>query len=196
MSEKDRFEKERQKTLKELPDSIKQSFGQIGFYISQASDDDEEKKDVAVPVLIMNPFDVPPKPVRDIYWFDYFNRAKRAKKLSELAFLVYHYGANDPDDCYSFVEQEDFISFEDGKEMGYNILPEGLEEKENLTEREETLIRGFREMEQDLEKDPGERKRGNTEFLERHEEPAITKDPPAKRKKASWSYDDAGGTLI
>ena len=190
MSEQARFEKEREKTLKELPDSIKQMFGQIGFY-RQLPDDDSDNSDdatnnhnvvpILVPVLIMNPYDVPPKPVRDIYWFDFFSRAKRSKSLDKLAYLVYHYGSDDPDDCYSFVQQEDFIPYEDGKENGCNKLPEGLESKPNKTQREKIRVRGIQEMEQDLEKDPGERKRGVTGFLERHE----TKMPPTRKRKAS-----------
>lgn len=174
---KNKFEKEREQTLKALPDSVKQMFGQIGF----VSSDDEE---IALPVLIVSPYQVPPKPVRDIYWYDYFSKAKRAKKLSELAYLVYHYGHNDPDDYYSFVEQSDFVSYEQGLERGYHILPDGLAGKENLTEEEEIRVRGIAEMEEDVAKEPEERMRGAVGFQERHEQ--MKEAPPAaKRQKKS-----------
>jgi hypothetical protein len=176
------FEQGREKQLKELPDNIKQMFGQIGFALSEY---DEES--AIVPVLVLSPYDVPPKPFRDIYWFDLFSKVKRSKKLSELAYLVYHYGA-DIDDCYSFVEQEDFESYESGKSKGYDIIPVELQQKldagKELTEEELAKVRGIQEMEEDIAKDPAERKRGYLDFKERHEEVLDDKkQPPKKRQK-------------
>ena len=175
--EKEHYEKERDKTLKALPDSIKNMFGHIGFAPSETDDD------LMLPVLVVSPYSVPPKPVRDIYWFDFFLKAKRTKSLDKLAYLVYHYGHNDPDDCYSFIQQDDFISYQDGKEKGYHILPEGLVGKENLTQEEEIRVRGIREMEEDVQKEPADRMRGVLNFQERYETFKDAAPPPAKKQK-------------
>jgi len=175
-AEKERFEKEREKTLNALPESIKNMFGQIGFAPSEHDDDD------FVPVLVVSPYSVPPKPVRDIYWFDFFNRAKRTKSLDKLAYLVYHYGHDDPDDCYSFIDQNDFVPYQEGKEKGYHNMHLALVGKENMTQEEEIQVRGIREMDEDVEKEPADRMRGVVDFMESYE---IYKDapPPAKRQK-------------
>ena len=182
---KSKFEAERKQILSDLPDSIKSMFGTIGF---AAAEFDENE---IVPVLVMSPYDVPPKPVRDVYWFDQYSKAKRSKSLDKLAYLVYHYGADDPDDCYSFIEQEDFISYEDGVRLGYDQLSAELEQKvkENaeLTDEEALRVRGLNELNEDVPKDPSLRKRGNEGFKERHEqnEKASTsaQQPSAKRQK-------------
>ena len=116
MQDKRKFEKEREQILKALPDSIKDTFGKLGFAI-------EEEGEI-IPVLILSPYDVPPRPFRDIYWFDYYSKAKKAKKLDKLAYMVYHYGAEE--DCYSFIEQDQFVEYEAGKEKGYDVLPEAI----------------------------------------------------------------------
>eukprot|EP00539_Tryblionella_compressa_P012883 CAMPEP_0178824176 /NCGR_PEP_ID=MMETSP0746-20121128/5538_1 /TAXON_ID=913974 /ORGANISM="Nitzschia punctata, Strain CCMP561" /LENGTH=79 /DNA_ID=CAMNT_0020485835 /DNA_START=112 /DNA_END=348 /DNA_ORIENTATION=- len=67
---KARFEAERDKVLSEIPQALKDKFGTIGF--CTVEDDDDETKVYYQPVLIVNPFEVPPKPVRDIYWMDMF----------------------------------------------------------------------------------------------------------------------------
>lgn len=164
------FEKEREKILKDLPDSIKKMFGAIAFGPS-AFDEDE-----IVPVLIMNPYHVPPKPVRDVYWFDLYSKTKRSKKLPHLAYLVYHYGADDPDDCYTFIEHKDLISYEDGVAQGYDRLSAEIQTKINdaatsgtcpdLTPEEQMKVRGLEELQEDLAKPPHERRRG-VDFLER-----------------------------
>ena len=152
--------------------------GQIGFAPS------EEDETEIVPVLVLSPYDVPPKPVRDVYWYDMFGKAKRTKKIDQLPYLVYHYGHDDPDDCYSFIEQDEFISYENGKEKGYDVMPEALASKVkeggDLTEEEEIRVRGLKEMEEDVPKKPTDRKRGTTDFQERYEK---LKEPPAKKQK-------------
>lgn len=176
------FEKSREKQLSELPESVKSMFGQIGFAFSE--DNGEE----GVPVLVVSPYDVPPKPIRDIYWFDRFSKSKKSKKLAELSYLVYHYGSLDLDDCYSFVEQDDFLSYEIGKKNGYDMIPLEVQEKMSagveLTEKESERVRGIQEMTEDIDKDPTERKRGYVDFKERHEEDNCNdKKPPAKRQR-------------
>lgn len=131
---------------------------------------------------------VPPRPVRDVYWFDLFSTNKRKKKLDKLDYLVFHYGSDDPDDCYSFIPQDEFKNYEVGLKEGYDKLPESIQTKldagETLTEEEAKRVRGLEEMKEDAAKDPSERKRGGP-IKERHEEMAKTKAPPAKRQKRS-----------
>jgi hypothetical protein len=178
-----KFEKERETTLKSLPDSVKSMFGHIGFAIL------DEEDALQVPVLILNPYHVPPKPVRDIYWFDLFMGKKRKKGgLIKLAYLVYHYGSNDPDDCYSFVEQDEFTSYEAGCEAGYHVLPSHVQAKldagQPLEESDEHLVRSWSEMQEDAAKQPEDRRRG-VAFQERYEllAPTKPKDPPRQKKR-------------
>jgi hypothetical protein len=197
---KSKFEAERDKVLSELPQKLKDKFGTIGFCLVENDDDDDdneaagEKKDPPSvyyqPVLIVNPYDVPPKPVRDIYWMDAFTKAKRSKaKLAELDYLVYVYGSDDPDDCYNFVSQDEFITLEDAQAQGLDQLPEHLQEHikaassttTTMTEVETKLVRGFQEMREDISKSPQDRKpQGKYSFVERHEE---KKEPPMKKQK-------------
>jgi hypothetical protein len=218
---KDDFEKERDKILGQLPQSIRDSFGILGFCPSghgssnsDGDDDDDDDEDNSgndhprttqqdadndiVPVLIMNPYHVPPKPVRDVYWFDYFSKARRSKTLGQLAYLVYYYGANDPDDCYSFVEQADFIDYETGVARGYSVVPAAITAKLtagiHLTDDEAMRVRAIDELMEDVHKAQSERKRG-IDFQERHEMAAATtttakttaskKMAPAAKKKAA-----------
>jgi len=173
------FEQEREKILKDLPQPIKDMFGSIGF----APHEDEESDEI-VPVLVMNPYHVPPKPVRDVYWFDLYSKSKRTKKLSNLPYLVYHYGADDPDDCYSFLEHDEFISYEDGRAKGYDVLPVPLQAKLDaggeLTEEEQLKVRGIQELNEDVPKSPSERRRG-FDFVERWEK--LADEPAAKKQK-------------
>lgn len=205
-SAKKKFEAEREKILSELPQHIKDMFGTIGFAPAEIDNNDDDDDDenggnnnrrqtpeadnavVMIPVLILSPYDVPPKPVRDVYWFDLFSKCKRSKSLAQLAYLVYHYGADNPDDCYSFIEQEDFISYEHGCAAGYDQLPVELRDKiahhVHLTEQEATRVRGIQELNEDAPKHASERKRGNEGFKERHEMlKEKLQQPPAKRQK-------------
>ena len=196
-----KFEEERDEILKSLPEEVKGMFGTIGFCPGEEEDDlcdgdeGDAKKPSAdkipyfQPVLIVSPWDVPPKPVRDIYWMDAYTKAKRSKaKLKQLDYLVYVYGSDDPDDCYNFVKQTDFISLEDATTKGYTILPKFIEQKSDSerTEYEVRLIRGLEEMNIDSNKQPVDRKWGNP-FLERHEKMVTTSStsdgPPTKKQK-------------
>jgi hypothetical protein len=198
--EKSKFEAERDKVLSELPQALKDKFGTIGFCLVENDDDEEEDEDgdgeekkepphtYYQPVLIVSPYEVPPKPVRDIYWMDAFTKAKRSKaKLVALDYLVYVYGSDDPDDCYNFVSQDEFVSLEDARAQGLDQLPEQLQERvkaeEALSEVESKLVRGFEEMREDLAKEPQDRKpQGKFAFSERHEEQQ-KKEPPTKKQK-------------
>lgn len=174
---KKKFEKEREKVLSEIPASVKAMFGQIGFALS------EELGELA-PILIVNPYDVPPKPVRDVYWFDMFSKGKRSKKLKSMSYLAYWYGSSDPDDCYSFIEQGDFEPYASGEQKGLGMLSKAVQDKIDdklpLSEEDEFRIRAFEEMTEDVLKPPEERRRGNIGFLERHE---MVPDTDKKRKR-------------
>jgi hypothetical protein len=203
--DKTNFEAERDKVLSELPQKLKDKFGTIGFCLVENDDDDDDAEAAAAaaetkknrpsvyyqPVLIVNPYDVPPKPVRDIYWMDAFTKAKRSKaKLAELDYLVYVYGSDDPDDCYNFVSHDEFVTLEDAQEQGLDQLPEYLQERvqaasttSTMTEVETKLIRGLEEMREDISKSPQDRKpHGKYSFVERHEE---KKEPPSKKQKTN-----------
>lgn len=191
---KAKFEKERNDVLKTLPDELKEAFGTIGFCPGDEDDDEEDATPPYMqPILIVSPFDVPPKPIRDIYWMDAFSKAKRSKaKLKKLAYLVYTYGSDDPDDCYNFVPHEDFIPLEEAQSKGLDVLPKAIAEKaeSERTDSETKLARGLEEMKDDLQKAKGDRKRGPP-FLESYEKLLAKEDekkeqsspPPAKKQK-------------
>lgn len=148
---------------------------------SDSDDDDDDSKPKAPfvpyfqPVLI-SPYDVPPKPVRDIYWMDAFTKAKRSKaKLKKLDYLVYVYGSNNPNDCYNFVNQSEFVSYEDGLKQGY------CEENQEQQLSNKRLTRGLKEMKMDLQKEPTDRRKDHVDepFRERYEDDG----PPSKKQK-------------
>ena len=115
-----------------------------------------------------------------------FTAEKRKKELKKLEYLVYHYGIDDPTDCYSFIQQDAFVSYDDGIAEGYGELPAAIQAKvdagDELTEEEEQRVRGIKEMKEDALKEKGERKRGNWQFKERHEL-LEAKEPAKKRQK-------------
>ena len=61
---KQRFEEERDEILGNIPDSVKDLFGQVGF---------TKWGKFNLPVLVRSPYDVSPGDVRDI-WFDMYNK--------------------------------------------------------------------------------------------------------------------------
>jgi hypothetical protein len=192
------FEKDKQIILKSLPDNIKDMFNVIGFSRVEHEEDDDDEGDnggnVAgveeeyVPCLILSPFDVPPRPVRDVYWNSLYMTAKKKKKLQELEYLAYQYGADDPEDCYHFIAHDDFISYEAGVKAGYDQVPSRIQEKLDsgieLSVEEEIRVRGLREIKEDAAKEPQDRARGNHTFQERHEVASVPTAPePASKKR-------------
>mmetsp|Transcript_15431 Transcript_15431/g.38890 ORF Transcript_15431/g.38890 Transcript_15431/m.38890 type:complete len:207 (+) Transcript_15431:212-832(+) len=184
---KAKFEKERNDVLKALPDELKESFGQIGFCPSD--EDDDETEPFMQPILIVSPYDVPPKPIRDIYWMDAFSKAKRSKaKLKKLDYLVYVYGSDDPGDCYNFVPHEDFVPLEEAQKNGFDVLPKTVADKpeSERTESELKLVRGLKEMKDDLTKTKEVRSRKGAPFLEGYEKLLAKEakgEPPSKKQK-------------
>lgn len=60
------FEQERDEILGHLPDAYKSMFGRIGF---------AKWSTMTLPVLILNPFHVPPRPVRE-QWLGHFRNVR------------------------------------------------------------------------------------------------------------------------
>lgn len=60
------FEQERDEILRQLPDAYKNMFGRIGF---------AKWSNMTLPVLILNPYDVPPRPVR-AQWLGHFQNVR------------------------------------------------------------------------------------------------------------------------
>lgn len=191
---KSRFEAEREKILSELPQKAKDQFGQIAFAVAHEEEEDDDDDDdppttvtgTPFPCLVLNPYCVPPKPMRDVYWFEMFSKTK-GKNKKPLQHIVYHYG-HDVDDCYSFVDCDKLTYYDDALAQGMVALPPALvakmDNKEPLAEEEQQRVTGMEELREDLLKGPAERKRGVV-FLERHEEPPKKKAPPAKRQKTT-----------
>jgi len=204
---KEKFEKERGETLTSLPEEITKWFGVIGFSPGEDDDDDGDddddddddptKKKAAVkfyqPILLVSPYDVPPKPVRDIYWMDTYTKAKRSKaKLKKLDYLAYVYGSDDPDDCYNFVPQHEFVSLEEGIQRGYDRVPSASSSSLLSTDTQQRLRRGLQELHDDADKTPNERRIKHTTdhpFLERHakkkkkKEEGASSSPPTKKQR-------------
>lgn len=196
--DRETFEAAREKILSDLPAALKDKFGEIGFFLVEHEDDSEDDEapkaadlpNYYQPVLIVNPFEVPPKPVRDIYWMEIFKKGKRSKaKMATLDYLVYVYGSDDAGDCYNFVSHEDFITLEDAKAQNIDVVPAELEGKDakDLSEVEIKLLAGHKEMKADLAKDPKDRNpQSKFPFLERYEErdqEEAGSGPPAKKVK-------------
>lgn len=203
MTDAEEFEKDKEMILKSLPDNIKDVFNVIGFSRVEHEEDDDDAGgggpggggagaggvEEYVPCLILSPFDVPPRPVRDVYWNSLYMTAKKKKKLQELEYLAYQYGANDPEDCYHFIAHEDFVSYEAGVKAGYDKLPSMIQEKLDagveMTPEEEIRVRGLIEIKEDAMKEPQDRARGNHTFQERHEVASCAAAPaaPASKKR-------------
>jgi hypothetical protein len=94
-----------------------------------------------------------------------------------MTYLVYWYGSKDRKDFYGFVPQLSFITHDDTKSLKKlkisTSMPPKLREKQDagtaLTSAEEEVARTFREYEEDLQKEPKDRVRGDVDFPEEWE---------------------------
>jgi hypothetical protein len=94
-----------------------------------------------------------------------------------MAYLVYWYGSKERKDCYSFVPQPKFIAHDDTKSLKKlkitTTMPPKVRKKldagTELILAEEEVVRTFREYEEDLQKEPEDRKRGDVVFPEEWE---------------------------
>ena len=97
--------------------------------------------------------------------------------LDQMIYLIYWYGSKNDGDFYGFVSKSNFFTYEQESAKGakgIHVLPAKLQEKMNdtrskLTSIEEDTIRTYQEVEEDLLKDPPDRKRGVLSFLEGYE---------------------------
>lgn len=100
---------------------------------------------------------------------------KKQGRLASLAYLIfwYDYGPCDSANRYSFIQQQNFTPFEEGVKQGYDKLPPDVQKRldNNVSlAADRNIIRAFKEMRDDLTKDPSERKRGVEDFQEAYEE--------------------------
>jgi hypothetical protein len=94
-----------------------------------------------------------------------------------MTYLVYWYGSKERKDFYSFVPQPNFIAHDDTKSLKKlkitTTMPPKVRKKldagTELTLAEEEVVRTFREYEEDLQKEPEDRKRGDVVFPEEWE---------------------------
>lgn len=147
---------ERAIILKRIPDHVQVMFGQIGFA--------KFGKKLRQPVLIADIAQAPEGKVWE-QWHEAYERCRKEKRTQHVPYLVYYY-QNDGDNCFGVVSQSSFTPYE--RELkkgskGFTKLPKRIQTKldngEELTFHDEITIEGYREMEEDLRKDPLDRKR-------------------------------------
>jgi hypothetical protein len=172
------FIDDRDDVLRQLPQSVQESFGTIGFAkFGQVK---------AWPVLVLNPFDVPPQPVRAM-WRTMFARLKKSEQLDKLTCLVYWYGSrDDPNNMYSFIPRKLVKKYESVVKNGESpVVPKKAE-----------LRKAYDEMLADVDLDPAERKRHVLTFSEEWEvkveqyalaldKKATDQDNNSKKRRAS-----------
>ena len=91
-----------------------------------------------------------------------------------MIYLIYWYGSKSDSDFYGFVSKSNFYTYEQESAKGakgIHVLPSKLQEKMNdtstkLATTDEDTIRTYQEVEEDLLKEPSDRKRGVLSFLE------------------------------
>jgi hypothetical protein len=98
------------------------------------------------------------------------SQKKEKGDLSQLSYLIYWYGADQDSPMYGFVAPRTFIPYEveKAKTKSAHKLPERIRTKVEqsggdasvLSAKDLALFRGYQEMEEDLQKEPSERKRG------------------------------------
>ncbi|CAJ1961073.1 unnamed protein product [Cylindrotheca closterium] len=180
---KEKFEKRKQEVLDSLPGEVKSKFGQQ-FFAKWAKS--------PLPVLVLSPYNVPPGPVRDM-WFDMYEKVKKQGRLASASNLVYWYGAyDDPANAYSFVIKSKLIPFAIGEKKGLGKVPNAirkkLDEGKKIGGADKMLLQGIEEMEEDKAKEPDDRHgRMNQVFLEDWEfveEEVIVQEEEKSKPKA------------
>jgi hypothetical protein len=111
----------------QLPEVFKNRFGEIGFvkWGKAGKKSSEDKR--YLPVLIVNPFDVP-LDVRQ-QWIDKFHLSKCKGKLANMVNVVFWYGSTSLENAFSFVVTKNIINFEKGssRDRNYHVLPARIE---------------------------------------------------------------------
>jgi hypothetical protein len=100
----------------------------------------------------------------------FVSQKKDKGDLSQLSYLIYWYGADQDSAMYGFVAPRAFIPYEveKAKTKSAHKLPERIRTKVEqsggdasvLNAKDLALFRGYKEMEEDLQNEPSERKRG------------------------------------
>ena len=135
-----------------LPPSYKALFLEPGF---------ARWEDEFLPVLFIGPYDISEGPLRETF----FRKIKNAANgLLALPRLVYWYGVDDLEKAFSFVPQEECLTYEEGLSKGLLELPKDIQTKLDqggtITNAEKARIHGRDLIQEDREK----RKEGRRRF--------------------------------
>jgi hypothetical protein len=107
--------------LDQLPVGVKNRFGQIRF-----ARWGKGRKSRYLPVLIVNPFDIPLAEVRQDWIIKFYTNRNRGT-LAKMTNLVFWYGsATLEPSAFSFVSTKYLVDFDKGCRRGYNELPERI----------------------------------------------------------------------
>ena len=150
-----RLAEERAAILQTLPDRFKAMSGTIGFC--------KFGKQQRVPALIVDPAEAPEGEVWD-QWIKVYHRRLEEHKLHCLPYIVYYY-CNDGNLCFGVVSLSSFIPYDveaQKGDKGIAQLPLRFQRKVDqgkpLTFHDECMIEAYESMEEDLQKQPWERK--------------------------------------
>ena len=154
------FQTKKQLVLGMISEKYKSHFLQLGF---------ARWEDEFLPVLFVGPYDISEGPLRDTF----LRKIKNASRgLLPLPRLVYWYGVDELEEAFSFVPQEDCLTYEEGASKGLLELPKDLQTKLDrgraFTNTEKKRIEGRDLMEEDKEKNKEDRRRFE-KFKEDHE---------------------------
>jgi hypothetical protein len=153
---------------RKFPAHLSQRFGQVAFSKFGKKGGQHHYH----PVLVLNPFRVPPGPIR-VEWFHRY--AQQPPSSSSTTLVVYWLGAmtcghkNVIDSAFSFCSSSNLIDYEEGVAKGYHHVGEALLDKYRQKRVSFTVdwrICGRWELEQALQKIPAERWGGLEDFEE------------------------------
>jgi len=95
---------------------------------------------------------------------------KSFETLEKMSYLIYWYGAKEVENYYGFIAPKQFTKYETGVKKKFHEIPAKIQKKldgnKKLSKTEEDTVDGIRDMQEDLEKEAGERKRGVFDFPE------------------------------
>lgn len=146
------FESYRNHLLSSVPDNIKSRFRGCGFC--------KWGKEGWLPVLELGPFDVEPGPVREM-WLEMFEKSQKHGRAMKR--LVFWYGVRHEDrgQSYSFVSENQLVTYEEGQQKGHCSIPKKIQNKivkeQKLTKKESQLKRGLSEIEADTKREKSKR---------------------------------------
>ena len=98
---------------------------------------------------------------------------KKSDTLDKMFFLIYWYGSKWNDGYYGFILQNHFTKYETGVMKKFHEIPARIQKRldanKKLVKADQDLVDGIRDMQEDLEKAPADRKRGIIDFAEGYE---------------------------